>query len=59
MGNNAKKTEQLGMPVGTASNRLKKAIMFSLIKKVGLQWCYQCGGEIVEIDNLSIEHKVP
>lgn len=56
---NKKKAEQLGMPYGTASGRLKKSIMFSLIKEAKLDRCFQCGKKINHIDNLSIEHKIP
>lgn len=44
-GNN-KKTKQLGMPFGTANGRLKKMILFDLIKKLNLNFCYRCGFEI-------------
>jgi len=54
-----KKSEQLGMPHGTAANKLRKAIMFDLIKKAGKNICFQCGETIDNISNLSIEHKVP
>jgi len=56
---NAKKAKQLGMPLGTAAGRLKKMFLFSLLKKYGLNICYQCGGEIESPENLSIEHKIP
>ena len=54
-----KKKKQLGMNPGTASNRLKKSILFSFAKKLGLNWCYQCGTEIKDIDKFTVEHKVP
>jgi hypothetical protein len=56
-GNN-KKTKQLGMPFGTANGRLKKMILFDLIKKLNLNFCYRCGFEIENEGELSIEHKV-
>lgn len=56
---NAKKKAQLGMALGTASGRLKKSIMFSLIVKLGENVCFQCGTEIETEQELSIEHKVP
>lgn len=47
------------MPIGTASNRLRKLIIFSLIKEGGKNICFQCG-EIIENErDLSIEHKIP
>ena len=47
------------MPYGTARNRLNKLIMFSLMKEVGKDVCFQCGEKIDDIDHLSIEHKTP
>lgn len=54
-----KKHIQLGIPSGTASNRLKKLIMFNLLKQLNKNFCHQCGSEIESEDQLSIEHKVP
>lgn len=54
-----KKKIQLEMPIGTASSRLKKSIMFSLIKSIGLDSCFQCGDKILSEDQMSIEHKIP
>jgi hypothetical protein len=42
----AKKTKQLGMNPSTASNRLKKLLLFDLAKRLKINWCYQCGAEI-------------
>lgn len=56
---NKKKDEQLGMPIGTASNRLKKSIIMMLLKQQNLNFCFQCGAEIETEKELSIEHKVP
>lgn len=54
-----KKTKQLGMNPSTAAHRLKKSILFSFAKKLGYNWCYQCGAEITNIDKFTIEHKQP
>jgi len=56
---NKKRFEQLGMPIGTAQNKLRKLVMFQLIKKLGLNVCFQCKKEIEKSDDLSIEHKIP
>lgn len=56
---NKKKAEQLGMPFGTACYRLRKAILFHLIRVTGLNGCYRCGEIIESVDDLSIEHKAP
>lgn len=54
-----KKSEQLGMPFGTAGGKLRKSILFSLLKESGKNVCYQCGNPIESEDELSIEHKIP
>lgn len=51
--------EQLGLKMGTASRRLKKAILFSLIQRLGDDICFKCGLKITTIDEMSIEHKHP
>lgn len=56
---NRKKNEQLGMPLGTASAKLRKSILFNLLKDSGKNICYQCGKMIDSEEELSIEHKVP
>ncbi len=53
------KNEQLGIPYGTARNRLIKSIMFDMAEKLDLLVCHQCGKHIEQIDDLSIEHKTP
>jgi len=55
---NKKKTIQLGMPYGTANNRLKKSILFDLIQRSGLDVCYRCSDKIDNEKDLSIEHKI-
>lgn len=55
--NNDTKSKQLGMPIGTASGILRKAIMFDLVKRLGENICFQCGEEIENVDEFSIEHK--
>lgn len=54
-----KKTQQLGMPIGTASNRLRKNILYEFIVRLNLDVCFQCGKKIENVDDLSIEHKIP
>jgi hypothetical protein len=54
-----KKTEQLGMPFGTASGRLKKLILFELVCRAGLNICFRCKKQIKVANELSIEHKRP
>ena len=53
------KAEQLGMPFGTASARLRKILLFECLKKLKENVCFKCRGAIVSVAELSIEHKKP
>jgi len=59
MKHNEKRLKQLGMPIGTASARLRKTIVFDLLKQLNQNVCFQCGTEIESEKELSIEHKTP
>lgn len=59
MPSNQKKAATLGMPHGTATGRLRKIILFSLLCKLKENFCFKCHEEIKEVDDLSIEHKEP
>ena len=54
---NAEREEQLGMPWATACNKLRKEVLFCLLKKHKENICYRCGCEIDDIKSLSIDHK--
>ncbi len=54
---NDKKAELLNMPFGTASNRMKKNLMFYLVQLCGMDNCYRCGELIETSEELSVEHK--
>lgn len=54
-----KKKEQLGINPSTAQHKLRKLILFSFVKRLGLDECYQCKCKIENVEELSIEHKVP
>ena len=54
-----KKFDQLKMPIGTASARLKKNILFYLLFKHNENVCYQCNEKINTSEELSVEHKIP
>ena len=56
---NIKKNEQLGIPHGTANSKLKKILLFNLVKKLNLDVCFQCGKKIESLEEFSIEHKIP
>lgn len=54
------KAQLLSQSFGAASNRLRKTILFSMLYgKVYDRNCFQCGQEIEDVDDLSIEHKEP
>lgn len=56
---NQKKKDQLGIDHGTASSRLRKMVLFSLLKQYKLNYCFQCSSEIETETELTIEHKIP
>ena len=45
------------MHYSTAQHRLRKMIMFMLIKRLKLDLCYRCNKPIVTFQDLSIDHK--
>ena len=51
--------EQLGMPIGTAANRLRKIILFDLLQRYEENVCVRCQKRIMVVDDLSIEHIKP
>ena len=53
------KTKQLGEPHGTASNKLRKLLLYSLAQQLGLSMCFRCNLPIEHIDQFSIDHKIP
>jgi len=56
---NKKKYDLLKEPFGTASAKLRKAILFQLLQETGKDICFQCEEKIETIEDLSIEHKEP
>jgi hypothetical protein len=51
--------QQLGMPHGTAANRLRKIVLFHVLQKHKENVCFKCGQLIESVDELSLEHKKP
>ncbi len=49
----------LGESYGKAMAKLKKAILFELIKETNRNICFRCEEKIENIDDLSVEHKLP
>ena len=56
---NRRKSEQLGMPHGTACARLRKKIFFNLVRQLGQDLCFHCQQKIETAEELSIEHRRP
>jgi hypothetical protein len=56
---NQLKATLLGMPFGTATARMRKALLFDMAKRLNMLNCFQCGREIYDISEFSIEHKEP
>ena len=54
-----RKDEQLGMPFGTASGKLRKKVLFHLLQKFELNVCVRCSETINNEDDLSMEHIEP
>lgn len=59
MGRAERIANQLGMSQGAANNKLRKNILFSLIQRLELDFCFKCGEGIHNVNELSIEHKLP
>jgi len=51
------KSKQLGMNFSTASNRLRKLLLFELVKKCNMDKCHRCGELIESAKELSIDHE--
>jgi hypothetical protein len=59
MDKNAEKSRQLGMSVGTASNRLRKMLLYMLAVKAGMATCIRCGKLIASVNDFTIDHVKP
>jgi HNH endonuclease len=55
----ARKSAFLGMPHGTATNRLRKLILFDLLERHEENVCFRCSRKIERADELTVEHKRP
>jgi hypothetical protein len=55
----ARKSAFLGMPHGTACNRLRKMVLFGVLRRHGENVCFKCSEVIETAEELSIEHKQP
>lgn len=55
----SKKSDQLGMNISTAQNRLRKDLLWHFVVKCEENTCFKCGEKITDKKDLSIEHKEP
>ena len=55
----ARKSASLGMPHGTACNRLRKMVLFDVLRRHRENVCFKCEELIETAEELSIEHKEP
>lgn len=55
---NSRKSAQLGMPLGTAVGRLRKLVLFEILKRHCENVCYRCAKIIESAEQLSLDHKV-
>ena len=51
------KSEQLGMPFPTACARLRRIVMFQLLRELRRTVCFRCGGEM-SVADFSLDHKL-
>jgi len=56
---NESKRVTLGMNPSTATSRLRKMLLFQLLEKHKENICYRCGQLILNVEELSIDHKKP
>lgn len=56
---NARKDATLGMSHGTACSKLRKMILFEVLKRHNENVCVRCQKPIFSADELSIEHLKP
>lgn len=54
-----RKSQFLGVPFGTATSRLRKLVLFDVLKRHNENVCFKCALPIETADELSIEHKQP
>ena len=56
---NKRKALTLGMPHGTAVGRLRKNVLFSILKRHSENVCARCKELITVVEDLSLEHIKP
>ena len=56
---NEDKSALLGLNFSTATQRLRKLILWSIVRETNRDICFRCSQRIESVDDLSIEHKQP
>lgn len=56
---NKRRSDFLGVSFSTANQRLRKMILFRLLRKCGENTCFKCKESIDRIEDLSTEHIKP
>lgn len=54
---NKRTAKLLGTSFGAAGGKLRKEILFHLVKKLNLDICYRCKKKIIDLSTFSIDHK--
>jgi 5-methylcytosine-specific restriction endonuclease McrA len=54
-----RKSDFLGMNPGVATRRLRKLVLFNLLKRLGENICFRCARIIENPDDLTMDHKNP
>ena len=54
---NKEKGKQLGMPFGTACGRLRKMVLFDILRRHKENICFRCGQEILKHEDMTMDHK--
>jgi hypothetical protein len=54
---NQRRAEILGMPFGTACNKLRRIVMFNLLERHEENICFKCGKVILKVEDFTLEHK--
>ena len=54
---NQRRSEILGIPFGTACNKLRRMVMFDLLHRHEENVCFKCGKIIIRVEDLTLEHK--
>lgn len=54
-----KKKNQLGESSSSAAAKLKKILLFSMVKELNRSNCFHCSFPITKVEDFTVEHKIP